>query len=245
MYECVGLVKKNLSYFKKLNDKRTLFNPLNKDFFENYYNYNFAKQILMRRKIKLIKSNLNYIGYIWTDIIDKKICYINSMNIISSSDKDYSSYKYLINFVKKNLHMIYMCQKKNNNFEILTSIGFNKKEGTLIFNMELHNDISTIIKNNINFHVLKRGVDEQIRCDIQNKVFEDEGRIPLTLEDIYYDELQNYYYDNGAIFIKKDKEYIGYGQIIIENKTTPVVVNFGINAGKNEINAGADSKILC
>ncbi|MBV4447814.1 GNAT family N-acetyltransferase, partial [Clostridium tyrobutyricum] len=60
MYECVGLVKKNLSYFKKLNDKRTLFNPLNKDFFENYYNYNFAKQILMRRKIKLIKSNLNY-----------------------------------------------------------------------------------------------------------------------------------------------------------------------------------------
>ncbi|WP_406541200.1 hypothetical protein [Clostridium ljungdahlii] len=49
----------------------------------------------------------------------------------------------------------------------------------------------------------------------------------MTLEDIYFDEAQDYYFEKGAIFLKQNDEYIGYGQIVMENDI-PVIVNFGI-----------------
>ncbi len=57
--------------------------------------------------------------------------------------------------------------------------------------------------------------------------FKSHDRIPLTKEDIYFDESQNYYVKDASFFIKKDDEYIGYGQVILENNI-PFIVNFGI-----------------
>lgn len=228
MYECIGLTKRNLSYFKELNNKRIYFNPLNKDFFKDYYNYNLGKQLLMRRKVKLIKYNFRYIGYIWSEVNYKKVCHVNAINIINENSKDYTPLKYLIDSIKKNFTITYLCQKKNDNFYILKSIGFIKKDGTLIFKMEIGKNIPLELNEKLEFHVFQRGVDELLRCDIQNKIFYHEHRVPLTLEDIYYDELQKYYFENGAIFLKKDDKFIGYGQIILENNITPVIVNFGI-----------------
>ncbi|WP_446899634.1 GNAT family N-acetyltransferase [Clostridium sp. LBM24168] len=228
MYKCVGLVKKNINCFQNLNDNRNYFNPLNKDFFKDYLKSNFAKQILLRRKVKLIKDNLGYIGYIWFDISEKKVCHINAMNIIKNYNSEYLPYKYLVNSIKKNLPITYICEKKDNNFNILNSLGFTKKDGTLIFEINIDTDMFFKPKEKTNFYVFKKGLDEQLRCDIQNRIFEDEGRIPLTLEDIYYDELQDYYFEKGAIFLKRNNEFIGYGQIILEHNSTPVVVNFGV-----------------
>lgn len=228
MYTCVGLIKKNINCFQKLNDRRDYFNPLNKDFFKDYFNCNFAKQILLRRRVKLIKDHMDYIGYVWSDISDKKICNINAMNIIKNCSNDYLPYKYLINSIKKNLPVTYICEKKNNNFDILDSLGFIKKDGTLIFKTDINEDVYIEPEKEMSFHAFKKGIDEQLRCDIQNRIFKDESRMPLTLEDIYYDELQNYYFEKGAIFLKKGNKFIGYGQIIIENNCTPVIVNFGI-----------------
>lgn len=228
MYRCVGLIKRNLKYFQDLNDKRSYFNPLNKDFFENYFTYNFAKQILLRRRVKLIMDNLDYIGYIWTDISDKKFCRINAMNVLENYSESYIPYKYLINSIRKGLIINYICEKRNNNFDILNTLGFIKKSGTLVFKISIDNEIPFKLKNELKFHIFQRGIDEQLRCDLQNRIFEDEGRIPLSLEDIYYDEVQSYYYDRGAVFLKKNDEFIGYGQIILECSYIPVVVNFGI-----------------
>ncbi|MBP2031843.1 ribosomal protein S18 acetylase RimI-like enzyme [Clostridium algifaecis] len=228
MYKCVRLTKKNLACFKKLNDKRIYFNPLNKDFFKKYYNYNFGKQLLMRRKVRLIKDNFRYIGYIWADSNYKKDCRINAINIVNENMTDFLPFKYLINSIKKNFTTTYLCQKKNDNFFILESIGFKKKEGTLILKMKIDKNIPLELNTKLDFHIFQKGIDEGLRCDIQNRIFYDEHRVPLTLEDIYYDELQNYYFEKGAIFLKKDNKFIGYGQIILENNFMPVIVNFGI-----------------
>jgi ribosomal protein S18 acetylase RimI-like enzyme len=230
MYECVPLNKMNLNSFEKLNKIRYEFNILNKDFFEVYNKYNFAQQILLRRKVKLLKNNQDYIGYIWFEINDKNIYCINSMNISNTFNniKDYSSaYEYLINSLKLNCNVNYLCEKNNFNFKVLTYLGFTVKEGTLILYCNLKKDIPLIVKDNLEFQVLQKGKDEEKRCEIQNEIFKNDNRIPLILDDIYFDEIQNYYFDKGAVFLKKDEQYIGYGQIILEDDV-PTIVNFGI-----------------
>ncbi|MBA5851936.1 GNAT family N-acetyltransferase [Clostridium sp. cel8] len=228
MYECVTLMKKDIEIFQKLNDEREHFNPLNKNFFKDYFKCNFAKQISMRRKVKLIKYNSSYIGYIWVSNLNKKVYKINALNVIRGYDNTYLPYKYLSESIKKNVKIKYLCQKKNNNFDILNSIGFVKKEGTLIFKLDIDESIDFELKDGLSFHVLICGKDEELRCNIQNRIFQEKSRIPLTVDDIYYDEMQSYYLENGAIFLKKGNEFIGYGQIILENNITPILVNFGI-----------------
>jgi hypothetical protein len=75
---------------------------------------------------------------------------------------------------------------------------------------------SESVNESVNIELFKKGFHEQIRCNIQNEVFKNDSRIPLSIEDIYYDESQKYYYDEGSIFIKKANDYIGYGQIIMD-----------------------------
>jgi GNAT superfamily N-acetyltransferase len=136
-------------------------------------------------------------------------------------------YRYLINTIKENCTVKYLCENNNYNFNLLESMGFEKKEGTLILYKELSENIHFILNKEFEFEILQKGRDEEKRCEVQNKIFEEDHRIPLTLEDIFFDEVQDYYFEKGAVFLKKDNKYIGYGQFILENNI-PVIVNFGI-----------------
>ena len=80
---------------------------------------------------------------------------------------------------------------------------------------------------NITFSIVQKDKDEKARCILQNEIFNNDDRIPINIEDIYYDEAQEYYFDKGAIFIELDNKPIGYGQIIVEDKVA-IIVNFGI-----------------
>ncbi|NLK96124.1 MAG: GNAT family N-acetyltransferase, partial [Clostridiales bacterium] len=73
----------------------------------------------------------------------------------------------------------------------------------------------------------KKKKDVKIRCFIQNSVFRDNNRIPLTTADIEFDENQDYFIDDLCLFISVDNKVIGYGQIIY-NKGIYTVVNLGI-----------------
>lgn len=229
MYECVGLNKRNLICFEELNKARHEFNTLNEDFFEIYNKCNFAQQILLRRRVKLLKDDSKYIGYIWSDMNDKNSCCINAISVLKAMGniKTNMLYKTLIDTIKRNCSITYLCESNNYNYEILKDVGFRKKEGTLILYSDVSENIPLYPDEELEFEILKRERDEQKRCEIQNEVFRDDNRVPLSIEDIYFDQVQSYYFDKGAVFLKKDGEYIGYGQIIIEDNI-PVIVNFGI-----------------
>lgn len=229
MYECVGLSKRNLIYLKQLNEMKNEFNALNEDFFQIYNNSNFAQQIFLRRRVKLLKMDSKFIGYIWADINDKNICSINAISVLKvlGNIKIHVLYKALIDTLKGNYVINYLCENNGYNYEILKNIGFKKKEGTLILYSDISKSIPMYYDDSLEFENLKIGIDEEKRCQIQNEIFNDDSRIPLNIEDIYFDQIQGYYFDQGAIFLKKDGEYIGYGQIIIEDDI-PTIVNFGI-----------------
>jgi len=76
----------------------------------------------------------------------------------------------------------------------------------------------------VNFTIDK---DEQLRCDIQNEIFNAPNRIPLRVTDIHWDENQSYYRNEWSIFLKKWDQFIGYGQIILQDDI-PQIVNLGI-----------------
>ena len=71
------------------------------------------------------------------------------------------------------------------------------------------------------------GKDEELRCNIQNDIFGEWNRRPLTVEDIYNDMTQDYFLKDLCIFGMINNSYIGYGQIIF-NREMFTIVNFGI-----------------
>ncbi|MCW6066421.1 GNAT family N-acetyltransferase, partial [Clostridium sporogenes] len=166
------------------------------------------------------------IGYIWTNTI-KNICHINALNIIKIDNlKEVSTY--LIKSIGENLTIEYDCEHNGYNYNILEAIGFKKGRGVLelYLDLEKFNDyIQT--PEHINFENPIINKHEKIRCYIQNEVFKSNNRVPLTKEDIYFDESQDYYVKDASFFIKKNDKYIGYGQVILENNI-PFIVNFGI-----------------
>ncbi|MDP4145692.1 MAG: GNAT family N-acetyltransferase [Bacillota bacterium] len=226
MYKSVKLTNKNLSDFKLLNANRIKFNSLNEDFFKIYDELSFLKKIAIRRNVNLLKNEENYIGYIWANKTSEHNYSINSMSV-ENCDNEVECYKSLLSSLDISSTLTYLCEDKNENTSVLKAIGFANKSCTLSMYSSLEPFNTYSIDGDISFKRLNRGKDEEIRCKIQNEVFEKEDRIPLYLEDIYYDEAQNYYYDEGAVFITRKGKYIGYGQIIIENNM-PTIVNFGI-----------------
>ncbi len=157
----------------------------------------------------------------------KNVCDINALNIIKT-DNLKEMYSCFVQFMGQNLIFKYNCEYNGYNYNILESIGFKKEYGVLelCLNLEkFHNFIR--IPEYIQFENPIINQHEKIRCYIQNEVFKSNTRVPLTKEDIYFDESQDYYIKDASFFIKKNNEYIGYGQVILEN-SIPFIVNFGI-----------------
>lgn len=226
MYKFYTLNKSNINKFKDLNDFRTDFNKLNKDFFHVYYNSNQFQQLLLKKRVRLLWEDSRYIGYLWTEVKGNSLCLINSMYVIKDTDA-FRGYSLLVNSIKPYSVITYNCEKNTINYGLLTKLGFNKIKALLEMKINLDSIIQLQILDYINFHKVARGKDEKLRCIIQNSIFNSEDRVPLKVEDIYYDEMQDYYCEDGAILMKVNNTYIGYGQIIIKDKS-PYIVNFGI-----------------
>lgn len=226
MFDYILLNNKNLQDLLKLNDLRKNFNILNQDFYEYYINSGFTKQFMLRRNVKLLKIYNDVCGYIWISKYNKNSFIINSM-YVNGEEKLIDKYKWLVDLISYKKSLIYSCEKNDYNYEILKSIGFKKLEGTYEMYARISYGFHMFSIEDLSFEVLERGKHERVRCDIQNEVFKNDARMPLTVDDIYFDEIQKYYFEKGAVLIKKDNKYVGYGQIIL-NGSIPTIVNVGI-----------------
>ena len=229
MYSCVSLSRKNIEQLLELNKMRKGFNILNEDFCEYYSNMSIAKKFFIHRRVKLLKYNSKVIGYIWLSKYNKFSFCIDSM-YVEGEKHLIERYALLLDSINLKSTLTYNCERNEINYRILSQLGFIKKEGT--YEMQAKITIPKILYNSedILFEQFQKGKHEEIRCKIQNEIFKQDTRIPLTKEDMYYDELQSYYYEKGSILLKKDNVYIGYGQIIF-NDSIPTIVNVGLMEG--------------
>jgi GNAT superfamily N-acetyltransferase len=229
MYSCVSLNRKDVQQLLELNKHRKEFNVLNENF-EEYYSYvSLIKKLLIHRRVKLLKHNNKCIGYIWLSRQNKNSFYIDSM-YVKGEEYLIERYGLLIDSIRSRSKLIYNCESNEINKNILSQLGFIKKEGT--YEMQAKITILEVFyeSNDIVFEQFQKGKHEEIRCKIQNEVFKNDTRIPLTKDDMYYDQLQSYYYEKGSILLKKGNVYIGYGQIIF-NDDIPTIVNVGLVEG--------------
>jgi GNAT superfamily N-acetyltransferase len=148
------------------------------------------------------------------------------MYIAEDSDV-FKYYRLLLNSIRANSIISYTCEKNDINYDILMRLGFNKVKALFEMKIVLDSIFQIESLSHVKFHKVIRGRDEKLRCIIQNNIFNSDNRIPLKVEDIYYDEMQDYYCEDGAILMKVNNIYIGYGQIIMKDNY-PYVVNFGV-----------------
>jgi ribosomal protein S18 acetylase RimI-like enzyme len=111
--------------------------------------------------------------------------------------------------------------------KFMSTVGFAVKHGTYVLNLRLNSRFAEKHCDEASFVTLKRGKHEKIRCELQNSIFSNVERSPLTIQDIFMDEVQDYYVNDWCIFIKYNNCFVGYGQIIMNNNQ-PLIVNFGI-----------------
>lgn len=226
MYELCNLNKENIKEFRKLEGLKQNFNILNKKLDDNYFvKYPFFSY-LFRKRIKLLKYNGNFVGYIWVEGSDILTYNINSMYVIETINLT-SAYNYLLNSFKGYTLLLYDCEKNSYNFSILENLGFKNCKGVINMEIYIEEPYIVTVPEFISFRSVFIGKDEELRCTLQNNIFYHENRIPLKIEDIYYDEMQDYYCNDGAVFIKHNEVYIGFGQIIKRCEEL-YVVNFGI-----------------
>jgi GNAT superfamily N-acetyltransferase len=225
MLTCVNL-NNNMDSLKKLNENRTIFNNTNKDFFKSYNNLNFIQRYFRRKLVKLLKDDEDYIGYIWFNNDSRKYYKIEALSI-NKNENALQCFRKLIDSISTNSTFIYECEQNDFNYKILEEIGFEKIKGTLEMCCGLKETLGWEIRKDVMITKFLSDRDEKIRCQLQNKIFEKDDRIPLSIQDIYFDESQDYYFEDGCYFINLDDKPIGYGQIII-NDSVPTVVNFGI-----------------
>ena len=223
------LTSKNKDEFKKLYYKSRLEENYDKDFFKLYSQQNFLGKFLFKKFLKLFMYNNRVIGFIWYEVpIDINIrvwaLYIEEGYV------DLLDNKVISNF--NNGILSYETIDSNRNFNTLSKLGFKRIKPTIFMDLDIYNYNEDTIKLNtdnesIKFKKFKIGEDEKIRCEIQNDIFSDWNRVPLTIEDIYNDINQDYYINEFAIFIEVDSKIIGYGQIVL-SRDMYTIVNFGI-----------------
>ena len=227
MYKCVNLSKNRISELKRLSIMSTGFNVLNQDFFKMYEKSSLIRQLIQRRKVRLLKNGSEFKGFVWFEYFAGNACGIRAL--FSLEQDNIITYSMLLDSIPRCGILEYNCSDNGYNFRILESLGFEKGEGEI----EMSYGIGDLLENNsqeqegLIFKKFEKGKDEGLRCWIQNDIFKDNGRVPLTLNDIFFDVSQNYFLEGGAAFLYKDGECIGYGQIVVDNDV-PYIVNLGI-----------------
>lgn len=202
---------------------------LSKYFDEKYCNFTFMHMYLYKDNITIIQDDSeNYLGFIWTSRFNLGI---NIEALYIEESVDLSTLQFCItSSVFKNKNVFFCTENDLSIFNKLELLGF----------VETKNIIDMKIDDFGNFHIpeikipkevtikpFKFREDDAIRCTLQNDIFQDINRIPLTIQDIISEQKSIYYLNNGGFFILFEDTYIGYGQIINENYDYSIV-NLGI-----------------
>lgn len=246
MYKVVRLNKYSLDILRELNNNREFFNKSNEEFFSIYDNSNFPSQIFIRRRVRLLFKGDVAIGYVWIEPYEKDVNKIKAL-YIEGDYKEASikeAYEFLLHSLPKKKIYIYSCLQNDLNEKLLKDLLFSLKGATITLKRNIEDYYDTkfqpIEREHISTRAFIRDKDEELRCKIQNEIFKNNKRIPLSIDDIYFDEAQEYYIEEGALFLYYKEQCIGYGQLMLDHEK-PLIVNFGLI---EEYRGSGFSKIL-
>lgn len=222
-----------ISYEKLSNDNFDKFNILYEeskmnieyqlDFYKFYDNKGFLYKYFIKKSVKLLKYRDKYIGYIWIDNQNNKSIRINSIYV----KEEYMDgiYKNILRIFKSNI-IIYEVFENSFTLKLNKALNMSRYKITNLMYLKVSN-YNFQVPSKISFRIYNSKTDRKLRCSIQNLVFRNKSRIPLTISDIEYDENQEYYINDLCIFIIYENTPIGYGQIVF-SRGIYSIVNIGV-----------------
>lgn len=218
------LSNKNFSSLESLVNEFFLINKYRLNIISIYNGLNFFKKLLYKNKIIMILVDSKYVGYVYFERFSIDTIFINDLYI-----KDEFLEIVNLNSIKifKDKVLFYQTFEDNLTKKILINNKFTKSETTMLLKYDLNIKIKIKHDENISFRQFRIDKDEKLRCEIQNDIFNYNGREPINIRDIMYEEKQDYYRSDRCVFILLDNKEIGYAQIIY-NKGMYMLVNFGI-----------------
>ena len=216
----------NIEYFRKLYDKSENAYVCDKSFFEIYDEESFIIKYIIRKQIRLFKVKNEYVGYVWYEYpSDKGFSNIYAI-YLKEEYIDLLNSK-ILSFFNINTFKFDMLTNSKASY-IMKKLNFNIDSKNILMKIKASSFNKNLNENRAVFKHFKEGQDEELRCTIQNSVFSDKNRIPLSVGDIRAEEDEEYYIKDFGVFICKDNgQVIGYGQIIF-NKGLYTIVNLGI-----------------
>lgn len=217
----------NFEDFKSLLEESREKVQYREDFYKYYDNKSFISKFVIRKLVKLIKVNDNYVGYLWIENPSPKNTKLCDMFIKEEYLKYFNS---RLPLVLNSSVITYECLENDYSLNLLRKLSLTRIRLTYLMSITSRAAGLKNINTKISYALYNPKNDAQIRCNLQNAIFKEDSRIPLSIEDIYYDEKQDYYLDDLTIFIKLKDRIIGYGQIIYSREMY-TLVNFGILKG--------------
>jgi len=218
----------NIDKFRTLYESVEDSYLCSKGFFDIYDRESFLIKYIIRKQVKLFKNNDEYVGYLWHEYpYTNKCCSIYGISFKNDFLERISSN--IFDELKFDSLKLDIIQNNKNKF-IMNRLGFNIQLKSIVMNLKLNNILLDAFNHleNIEFQHFRINKDETLRCDIQNKIFWKKNRIPLTVDDIYEEENEDYFLENFSVFLKNSNNVtLGYGQIIL-SKNQYTIVNFGI-----------------
>lgn len=227
MIKTKKLTKSNIDSLVKLNSKCTKFNSINEDFFGIYSEANHVNRHIMKKNIKMIYYKSDAVGHIWYANIERRKYILKSfyVEITPFLSKDFQNIAKGI--FKNNSVLIHNSDDNIECNRFMSNLGFQRVSSIREMKIDVNEINFPEDRDEVYISTFISRKDEIIRCTLQNKIFHSSERIPLSVDDIYIDEEQDYYIKDGSFFLMKDGGYIGYGQLVYLNNSI-YLVNFGI-----------------
>lgn len=198
-----------------------------------------STQNMDKVKVKLLKINNRVKGYVIFSnsfthndrisieelFIDKK--HDSKANYIALTESTNVSL-----FLKRYRYAeFYLSSQKNHSQILAKNLDLNSEKKLYGMRIDLKVYKTRRSEGSIEFINFKKGMDEEKRAFIQNSIFKDtKEHKDLSVEDIMFEEEQDFYIDDGGMFLSYNGNIVGYSQIVLEKYPfdMPYIVNFGI-----------------
>ncbi|MBE6050990.1 MAG: GNAT family N-acetyltransferase [Clostridium sp.] len=212
------------SIFNKLVEESKNKTKYTMDFYKFYDNQSFIYKYFLRKMVHLIKVDNKYIGFIWTE---SAIYDSNKISEIFILEEFLPYFNKNLLMILKRDSLVYECYENEYTLKLLKVLGMYRIRLTNLMKLIDLNLYFNDDNTSAAFSLYRSKKDAKVRCALQNAIFNDHNRVSLSVEDIYYDEKQEYYVEGLALFIKDGEIPVGYGQIIF-TRGVYFVVNFGV-----------------
>lgn len=221
MYKLESINNSNLAMIDKFNLNEEYLNEL----IEICSNKNIIKKLLLSKNIKYIKDDSKYIGFMW---YSKYYFKGYKLHCIKLSEKYHSIdyYRYIFDNFEESSEVL-ISDNNNLNKDLMISLDFTINRSIVEMYLKDIKSYDEELNKAVSFRTFVNGVDEKVRCSIQNSVFQSINRQAIEIEDVIYEKLQSYYLPEGCIFINTQGEDIGYGQLVKKDNKL-FIANFGI-----------------